>query len=385
MGNNNRPVDLYTCRLLNTGNKKNLPKISVSLECVGEKGKIAYLDESRNRIIVMECVLPWKEWQMDTTADLFLLEGCLQGLINKMEDLGLGIVTAMAITVPYAFSGMQRRLIRHIAENLGVKNVALYSVGMFNCMSRYLERMEMREVVTDIVCFLTDCAFEVTAAEMSDGIVESLGTVGIRCKQGWDQLSKADFEKRINSELSQFFKDSRLMSNENNDHACPENEYHIYICGKRNEYVERRLFELTGRWPEMNPGSAVVGGLLQCLKWEGKDFTEKFMRLSTQEKNIWIGLGENGEREVVINRYSVFPIKKSVSLLVTTEKNLGIYEGNFTNASYDQLLSEISLEEMPVEESKEIECSVDIDSKGRICLTVLNHEKKVVVDRYEVG
>lgn len=386
-------IDLYQCQFLKSrSSQKDFPantdrSICAGLDLVNFQGQIAYYDWTKQEYQVLNCTLPWKTWKMETLQDGQLLEDCLKGLVYYFADQKLGTLDALGLIVPYSFSAFQQSMIRKIAKNAGIQKVAMDSAGMYSCMAMHFSDKIQKEGFLDLIFQYQEHSFEISMIEVADGVFESLGTVAITSEGGWSHMSAEAFEKRISGELTQFFRDLGFEKLPDGSLKNPNpslREFRVYSCGEPNAQVEKILASLTGRMPEGTYGIPAFGGMIQGLKWQGASCTNDILRLSTWNKNLWVSLGDNGEKGIVINRYRTLSTREAASLLLSTETRLRIYEGNYFNPAYDKQLLEIELGDLTVEEGKEISCELDIDFLGKIQVTVTNHRNECIIDHYEI-
>ena len=199
-------------------------------------------------------------------------------------------------------------------------------------------------------------------------IRQMLGISGIRLDRD-DRTDKA--QSQLKTDVKQFLKE---IGTENDR---KEIEF-LYIFGNTFDKAVEWLEEAFDRTPIIMRNDASKGAMKQLGNRCGWISGE--LLLQTVPFSISLALGENVERGIVIPRYAVYPMERSIQLLVSTETILHIYEGNYLNPRFDTEIGSVSLAQIP--EGHEAECTLNMDAEGILLLTVRNEQKEILLEKY---
>ncbi len=317
----------------------------------------------------------------DNKSTLLPLLKCIKNSADR--QLGQPIDSAV-YSVPEYCSYFQRGLLRHVSESYGIKALKVMDGSVCTaralCEDVWFDRHTSNNdgYVSFIVSIFSDYA-EITAFEpaLKQTLLETFGTTTISFNSDLKENEAEKLLKRIKSELHQYDRDLSLQRNIDqrsflfwNDSGCSE------IVSK----CFRDAFQNTFGIMKTNTSCmASKGAFLQAVRMTGAADPEAAVIYSPQNKTISACFGENGEFKKLIDYYTIMPTKLTAHLLVSTEPDLFIYEGNYLNRKYDTIIGEFSIPENL--EGHEIAVTVDIDYNQLITVSVEDEFGNVIIPK----
>lgn len=306
------------------------------------------------------------------------LNDLLKGIKMYAEFMLQKPIVHFVIAIPSYCDYLHIKKLYNLSNNLGIDILDVQYSSSFSCMclghELYLEKQgNKRPGHVNLYCSLHPDRIEFTVFEHSDGITELLGTTTVMINKNQETDT---IKKQIHSEINQLTKDLNLTT------RISKETYMFYSDLGCDHNLKEYVIDLSKSSFGVEPISyssccASRGALLQAMILHGK--LKQSLVLNTQNRSISIGLGENGEFKNMIRYYSTIPIKKTEDLLVSNEKRLLLYEGNYLNRKFDTVIGEFKIPDHL--EGHTIKVELLIDVRHKISISVTDDRNNVVLPR----
>ena len=280
------------------------------------------------------------------------------------------------VEVPFDYSMLEKELISAILKAHGI------SVRRFMTPAKAFGFYMLRYIEEGLYLFFhaSGQKIEICAANESDGVCEIYSDSGLYAADGWETADIATHEQRIRQEIRRVLKETGIMAQSGQEPGTRDICLRrAYLAGGVPGRMEQLLRE-TLPFPVVRTADySLQGGYLEAAKLSGRKIAENTLLLDALTQDISIGLGDNGEYRLLFPRNSTLPCgssKMGTGLLVSTETDVRIYEGNYQNRTYDRLIRTLNLQNL--REGHEIFCFADIDTKGSLHLEIKDDQQRVL-------
>jgi len=289
-------------------------------------------------------------------------------------------VSDAVVAVPGYCGYNQIKNLYNVSNKCGfrVLRVQYSSVLSSLCMADEIhleEPVDIENCHINVYCSLNPDYIELTVFDDTDGVMEIHGTLTILINE--TVLDLETIKHQIHSDINQLIKDLMLQTKIDTDRTIII--YSDSGCKtKIKEYTLGLIKSLFGVDPIQDTcRCASKGALLQSLILYGR--IRNRLLLTSQNRSINVGLGEQGEYKNIIRYYSTIPHKASEKLFVSSEKMLIVYEGNFLNRKYDTIIGKYRLPDHL--EGHLISIEVSVDTNSLLSLSVTDDKNNVVLLR----
>ncbi len=308
---------------------------------------------------VFPCDAPCRQMMLQTWEEMHTFTSFFNKTVRFFEEQYNEPLEFAYFVVPYDFSYLQKARIKE-----SVKNARIPRVRCCNCLEVVAWEHAFAEERTYFFCQLEKDRIEVAFVETGSGVVETIGASGIRLVSG-EETQK--LQKRLTDEINLLFKETVQ------DWNCVSR---VVLVGRSPHSLVSLLEGITGKKCYKMKNNA-VRGLVDQMQWMNKGNRNTPLLLPMQHYNLWAAMGESGEKDVVINRYSTIPTLQTAKLLISTEKTLYLYEGNYMNPRFDTRIAALDLSR--AREGSEIECEINIDANGEITASVKDEKGEMLI------
>ncbi|WP_026657819.1 Hsp70 family protein [Butyrivibrio sp. AC2005] len=302
----------------------------------------------------------------------------IKGIKNTAEKMLNSTVDKAVYSVPEYCTNFQYGLLRDVSILTGIAPLRIMnsnsSIALSICEEICFDPLTYNnDCFINLVCSIYSNYAELSAFIYIDNVLEMLGTTTILINSIISEKDEIKLKDRIGSELHQF-------DNDLNIHKMIDSRSFLFLNNSGGNDAISKLFTAAFQTifciKRLNiSSSASKGAIIRANHVEG--IIAATLIMSTQNKAISACLGENGEHKKLVDYYTHLPTKRADCLLVSTEPELFIYEGNYINRKYDTIIGEFSIPENF--EGHQIWVTVDIDIDMRIKVSVSDDSQNIII------
>ena len=343
----------------------------VALDFSGDMMSYAYYDGQRMRLEYLQDTVGFR------TKDLFQDRKIIKSLLYVVKDIikhDIGeTLKVTVIAIPSYCSYHDRERIKKAASECDI-NVMRLLVGTTAAVV-FMNHMYNLTQKHFTVCSVYSDYAELVIAEIGNGVIEILSSSIFPYKEDSNIRNLDNVRKSLLSQVKQAYDDAGLTAENTGKNVFISCEN---CTGLVRDQFRETLKSYTDSELISFSNGAVMGALLCLMKLQGMEgIYQDYLLLDVAYKGISVAFGDEGEFKPVIPRFCKIPSRQMVDLMVSTETELRIYEGNFRNRMYDEIIGTHKVSEFL--EGRIVNVVIDIDVTGKIEYSVLDDSEKEII------
>ena len=334
---------------------------------------VSYYDRDRIKTYYIDDMLGYRDKELFN--DVNKLAGLFAAVKGKADSVLPESVNEAVIAIPGYCGLTQKKKVYRAAGKSGIKVKRIMFPNECIAVSLYNE-LVFGERETIFICNIVNDYAEVSAYNFEHEFIESCGSIDVLVGKISTGEEAKGLRKKVRTDVRQFLRDMEPVT--------PFHVDKVFLSGLDSlgivkECFERELLGFFRIKPIVVAGHISKGALITALKISGSNYSGDSVLLRSQDKSISAALGENGEFAKVIDYYTSYPTRSKCELLVSTENTLYIYEGNYQNRMYDEVIGRFTVPEEL--EGHIITVEVDIENDLDYKVTVRDDKGKVIINK----
>jgi len=314
------------------------------------------------------------------TTDLFKIDGAIGGMMQVAKSMvectvGESITEAICV-LPQYVSYQEREKLKHAAADCGITVKKLITGSLASAYGLFQnEDLGKKTILLSTV--RSDYA-EFLLYEVDGEVLTVFGSSMVQYAKDPLNLDPERLKKKIVSEIQAMYSELNIKFGEKDEEI-------YFTFDEKTEFLKRLFTEAFGTCFEKEPvhfeNDSAKGAFARLMKIESyrEELIRKCFTVDCCIEGISIGSGVGGALTEICRRNTPLPVKKEVSLPVSSDNVLCFYSGNYMNREHDEPIGSCRIPSAYFGQSVHVKITVTEDAV--VEYSVLDSKRQVIYPR----